>query len=37
MAAQWALERRFNPRMEPAVRDELYRGWRDAVRRTVSS
>lgn len=37
MGAQWALERRFEPHMEPSVRDELYRGWRDAVRRTVSS
>ncbi|UUX51628.1 glycerol kinase GlpK [Nisaea acidiphila] len=36
MAAQWALERRFEPRMEPDFRDRLYAGWRDAIRRTVS-
>ena len=36
-AAGWALERRFEPRMAPAQADEKYAGWRDAVRRTLSS
>jgi glycerol kinase len=30
------LDRRFEPRMTPEVRDALYRGWRDAVARVRS-
>lgn len=33
VAARWALDRRFKPAMKPAVRDRLYAGWQDAVRR----
>ena len=33
----WALQRRFVPGMDPARRDGLYAGWRDAVRRTLVS
>jgi len=35
-AANWALDRRFEPAMEPATRDAKYAGWKDAVRRTLS-
>ena len=35
-AAQWRLERRFEPRMDSVTRDRLYAGWRDAVRRTLT-
>ncbi len=37
MAAAWALDRRFEPRMAAADRDAAYAGWRDAVRRTLSA
>ncbi|MEQ8332131.1 glycerol kinase GlpK [Nisaea sp.] len=37
MAEHWARERRFEPGMSMEVRDDLYAGWRDAVRRTLSS
>ncbi|WP_416897240.1 MAG: glycerol kinase GlpK [Minwuia sp.] len=33
---RWALERRFEPSMATAERDRKYRGWADAVRRTLS-
>jgi len=36
-AQGWALQRRFNPLMAEAARARLYGGWRDAVRRTLSS
>lgn len=36
MAAQWSLERRFEPLMENELRETLYAGWRDAVRRTTT-
>jgi len=36
-AQGWALQRRFNPLMAEAARARLYDGWRDAVRRTLSS
>ncbi|NKW71406.1 glycerol kinase GlpK [Rhodobacteraceae bacterium R_SAG10] len=36
-AKNWALERRFEPVMAKAQRDERYAGWKDAVRRTLSS
>ena len=35
-AAQWALDRRFEPKMDAATRDRRYAGWQDAVRRTLS-
>ena len=36
-AAAWALDRRFVPQMDPAAREARVAGWRDAVRRTLSS
>jgi glycerol kinase len=35
-AASWKRERRFEPRMDAAMRERKWRGWRDAVRRTLS-
>jgi glycerol kinase len=35
-AAMWKLDRRFQPAMEPAVRDRKWAGWQDAVRRTLT-
>ncbi|MEM1301983.1 MAG: glycerol kinase GlpK [Pseudomonadota bacterium] len=32
----WALDRRFEPQMDPATRDGRYAGWKDAVARTLS-
>ena len=34
-AAQWALDRRFEPAMDEATRDRRYAGWKDAVKRTL--
>jgi glycerol kinase len=36
-AAQWRLDRRFEPRMAEAVREQKYAGWKDAVRRTLTA
>lgn len=36
-AREWALERRFEPRMGAEDRDRKYAGWRDAVRRTLTA
>jgi glycerol kinase len=36
IAAQWALDRAFEPRLAADGRDSLYEGWQDAVRRTRS-
>lgn len=36
-AKAWALDRRFKPEMEDAERARKLKGWRDAVRRTLSS
>ena len=36
-AAQWRCERRFAPRMDPLTAARKYTGWRDAVRRTLTS
>jgi glycerol kinase len=35
-AAQWRLDRRFEPHLDPQIRDRKYSGWRDAVRRTLT-
>jgi glycerol kinase len=37
LAAGWQCERRFAPQMDQARRTALYAGWRDAVRRTLST
>jgi glycerol kinase len=36
IAAQWALDRAFEPRLAADEREALYAGWRDAVGRTLS-
>lgn len=36
VAETWRLERRFDPSMAPERREELYAGWRAAVRRVLS-
>jgi glycerol kinase len=36
-ARRWALDRQFNPSMDPAVRKRKLKGWADAVRRTLST
>lgn len=33
--SQWQLDARFDPRMDPAVREQCIAGWRDAVRRVT--
>ncbi|MBI1203396.1 MAG: glycerol kinase GlpK [Rhodopseudomonas sp.] len=35
-AAQWRLDRRFEPEMAASDRETRYAGWRDAVRRTLT-
>lgn len=35
-ASSWSLERRFEPKADPAARNRAYEGWKDAVRRTLS-
>lgn len=35
-AAQWKLEKRFEPTLDAARREELLAGWADAIRRTRS-
>ncbi len=35
-ARTWALDRRFEPVMQPELREERYAGWRDAVSRTLT-
>jgi glycerol kinase len=35
-AAQWRLDRRFQPRMDASQRERKYSGWQDAVRRTLT-
>ena len=37
IASQWQCQRRFEPQMDQDRRDTLYAGWRDAVRRTLST
>ncbi|MEM1199832.1 MAG: glycerol kinase GlpK [Pseudomonadota bacterium] len=36
-AGLWSLERRFSPDMGQDVRAQKYEGWKDAVRRTLST
>ena len=36
-AANWALDRRFEPVMDTTTRDARYAGWKDAIKRTLSS
>ena len=36
-SATWARDRRFEPTMEEAQRENRYAGWKDAVSRTLSS
>ena len=36
-AAQWRLDRRFQPRMDRPERERKYAGWKDAVRRTLTA
>jgi len=36
-AAQWRLDRRFEPRMAAPVRERKYSGWKDTIRRTLTS
>ena len=35
IAAQWQVEKRFEPRMEAGKREELMARWREAVRRSL--
>ena len=35
--AGWERDRRFTPAMEADARERRLRGWRDAVRRTLSA
>ena len=35
VSATWRRERRFEPKMDTALRNTLILGWRDAVRRTL--
>jgi glycerol kinase len=36
-AAQWRLDRRFEPRMDAKTRERKFSGWRQAVQRTLTS
>jgi len=36
-AAQWRLDRRFEPSMDASQREQKYAGWQDAVRRTLTA
>jgi glycerol kinase len=36
-AGSWSLDRRFEPDMEEGIRAAKLKGWRDAVRRTLTS
>jgi len=36
VSANWALDRRFEPAMDPARRERLLRGWRRAVERSLN-
>jgi len=36
-AKEWALEQRFVPQMKAERRERLYQGWKEAVKRTLST
>ena len=36
-ATTWQCEHRFDPQMDAAIRERKWRGWRDAVARTLSN
>jgi glycerol kinase len=36
VAANWALDRRFEPKMDPVRRERLLKGWRRAVQRSLA-
>jgi glycerol kinase len=36
-AKKWALERRFEPRMDEKARNTKLKGWKDAVKRTLTA
>lgn len=36
-AAQWRLDRRFQPHMDQPTRERKYSGWKEAVRRTLTA
>jgi glycerol kinase len=36
-ADRWALDRRFEPAMTDAIRDERYAGWKRAVQATITA
>ena len=36
-AAQWRLDRRFEPRMSAEMRERKYAGWKDAIHRTLTN
>lgn len=35
-AKEWALDARFTPKMDDVTKENLYSGWKDAVKRTLS-
>jgi glycerol kinase len=36
-AKSWKLDRRFTPKLAEDIRVRKYRGWKDAVRRTLTA
>jgi glycerol kinase len=36
-ATQWRLDRRFEPQLDAALRERRYAGWKEAVRRTLTT
>lgn len=36
IAAQWAIDRSFEPQMSDEVRDQLYSGWKKAVKAAMA-
>ena len=36
-ARNWALERRFEPKLDPATQAAKFAAWKDAVRRTLTA
>jgi len=35
-AESWALDARFEPKMDEATKERRYSGWQDAIARTLS-